>query len=67
MCYSLFINKSKRGDQQMDAIKDIAARIQQGLDTNADATKLVLLGIQTGYNLRAMEQPSAEKQDKQAS
>ncbi len=51
----------------MDAIKDIAARIQQGLDTNADATKLVLLGIQTGYNLRAMEQPSGEKQDKQAS
>lgn len=50
----------------MEIYQDIAARIQQGLDTNADATKLVLLGIQTGYNLRAMEKPSAEKQEKQA-
>lgn len=50
----------------MDAIKDIAARIQQGLDASADATKLVLLGIQTGYNLRAMEQPREDKPEKQA-
>ena len=51
----------------MEIYQDIAAQIQRGLKLGEDATKLVLLGIQTGYNLRAMEQPSGEKQDKQAS
>ncbi len=51
----------------MEIYQDIAEQMQRGLKLGADATKLVLLGIQAGYNLRAMEQPSGEKQDKQAS
>lgn len=51
----------------MDILTEGAALIQHGLETNADTMKMMLLAIQTGYNLRAMEQPSTEKQDKQAS
>lgn len=50
----------------MDILTEGAALIQHGLETNADTMKMMLLAIQTGYNLRAMEQPSAEKQEKQA-
>lgn len=50
----------------MEIYQDIAAQMQRGLKISVDATKLVLLGIQAGYNLRAMEKPSTEKQEKQA-
>lgn len=39
--------------------------IQRGLETSAEAMRLVLLSIQAGYNIRAMEQ--AQKSEKQAS
>lgn len=50
----------------MDILTEGAALIKHGLETNADTMKMMLLAIQTGYNLRAMEKPSTEKQEKQA-
>lgn len=40
----------------MDIYQEISNQILRGLETSADATRLVLLGIQTGYSLKAMEQ-----------
>lgn len=51
----------------MDVLTEGATLIQHGLEVNAETMKMMLLAIQTGYNLRAMEQPSTDKQDKQAS
>lgn len=36
--------------------QDFDALIQRGLETSAEAMRLVMLSIQTGYNLRAMEE-----------
>lgn len=50
----------------MDILTEGAALIKHGLETNADTMKMMLLAIQTGYNLRAMEQPREDKPEKQA-
>lgn len=39
----------------MDKIETIAKLIQQGLDSSATATKVVLQAIQLGYNLAEMD------------
>lgn len=39
----------------MEKIDTIAQLIQQGMDTNATATKAVLQAIQLGYSLAEME------------
>lgn len=40
----------------MDTYQDIAGLIQRGLETSAEAMRLVMLSVQAGYNLRAMEE-----------
>lgn len=45
----------------MDTYQDIAGLIQRGLDTSAEAMRLVMLSIQTGYSLKAMEQEPEKK------
>ena len=49
----------------MDTNQEVAQMIQRGLESSAEAMRLVLLSIQAGYNIRAMEQ--AQKSEKQAS
>ena len=39
----------------MDTPTTIAALIQQGMDANPKATRAVLLGIQLGFSLAALE------------
>lgn len=41
--------------------------IQRGLETSAEAMRLVMLSIQAGYNIRAMEQAGKQTTKKQAS
>lgn len=40
----------------MDTTTTIAALIQQGMDTNPEATRAVLMGIQLGFSLAALEE-----------
>lgn len=59
-------DKSKeRTVTNMATPQEFDALIQRGLETSAEAMRLVLLSIQAGYNIRAMEQ--AQKSEKQAS
>lgn len=46
----------------MDTYQDVAGLIQRGLDSSPEAMRLVMLSIQAGYNLKAME----KSQDKKA-
>lgn len=39
----------------MDTPTTIAALIQQGMDANPEATRAVLMGIQLGFSLAALE------------
>ena len=39
----------------MDTTTTIAALIQQGMDANPEATRAVLMGIQLGFSLAALE------------
>lgn len=50
----------------MDINREGAELIQHGLAASAETMKMMLLAIQAGYNLRAVEKPSGEKQEKQA-
>lgn len=52
----------KEVTKQMDTYQDVAGLIQRGLDSSAEAMRLVMLSIQAGYNLKAME----KSQDKKA-
>lgn len=45
----------------MDVYDKIADQIQRGLVIGADATKLVLMGIQAGYIIKGMEQEPEKK------
>lgn len=45
--------------------QEFDALIQRGLESSAEAMRLVMLSIMAGYNIRAMEQ--AQKSEKQAS
>lgn len=47
--------------------QEFDALIQRGLETSAEAMRLVLLSIQAGYNIRAMEQAGKQTTEKQAS
>lgn len=40
----------------MDTTTTIAQLIQQGMDTNPEATRAVMLGIQLGFSLAALEE-----------
>ena len=40
--------------KQMDTYQNVAGLIQRGLDSSAEAMRLVMLSIQAGYNLKAM-------------
>lgn len=51
----------------MDTSQDVAKLIHRGLETSAEAMRLVLLSIQAGYNIRAMEQAGNQTTEKQAS
>ena len=46
----------------MDTYQNGAGLIQRGLDSSPEAMRLVMLSIQAGYNLKAME----KSQDKKA-
>lgn len=39
----------------MDTTTTIAALIQQGMNANPEATRAVLMGIQLGFSLAALE------------
>jgi len=42
----------------MDTCDEISKLIQHGLEASAETMKMMLLAIQTGYSLRAMEDQS---------
>lgn len=48
--------------KQMETYQNVAGLIQRGLDSSPEAMRLVMLSIQAGYNLKAME----KSQDKKA-
>ena len=48
--------------KQMDTYQEASELIRHGLDSSAEAMRLVMLSIQAGYNLKAME----KSQDKKA-
>lgn len=45
-----------QGGKTMDTTTTIAALIQQGMDANPEATRAVLMGIQLGFSLAALEE-----------
>ena len=46
----------ERTVKNMVTPQDFDALIQRGLETSAEAMRLVMLSVQAGYNLRAMEE-----------
>ena len=59
----LYHNKQEQGEViDMKTYQDVAGLIQRGLDSSPEAMRLVMLSIQAGYNLKAME----KSQDKKA-
>ena len=63
-CYR---NRQERMVMDMATPQEFDALIQRGLETSAEAMRLVLLSIQAGYNIRAMEQAGKQTTEKQAS
>lgn len=49
-------NKGHKEVTHMDTTTTIAALIQQGMDANPEATRAVLMGIQLGFSLAALEE-----------
>ena len=47
--------------EQMDVYQEVSELIRQGLVSNAEAMRLVMLSIQAGYNLKAMEKTQDKK------
>ena len=47
--------------KQMDTYQEASELIRQGLVSSAEAMRLVMLSIQAGYNLKAMEKTQDKK------